>query len=55
MKLKNLELWLQQPQGDLLAAIRPALVAHGVPLRWAITAVDTRQQRLLVEAVVIQA
>lgn len=38
--LQPVELELRRQPGPLLAQIQAALVAHGRPLRWAITAVE---------------
>ena len=50
-----LELRLQRRPGLLLPQIEAALAAHGRPLRWAVTAVETHddQTELLIEAVVL--
>ncbi len=52
--LQPLRLRIIRAPGPLLAQIEAALLRHGRPLRWAITAVEPgeRGQELLLEAVV---
>ncbi|MGK7888749.1 MAG: hypothetical protein AB4042_05400 [Leptolyngbyaceae cyanobacterium] len=54
--LEFITLTIPQPDSaDLLSgAITQSLQAFGVPLRWAITAVDTKNRSLSVEAVVVR-
>jgi hypothetical protein len=52
LRLEPLELWLQPEPGPLLPQVRAALLAHGHPLRWAITAADT-VRGLRIEGVVV--
>ncbi len=52
--LAPLQLQIRREPGPLLPQIHRALVAHGRPLRWAITAVDSAAATLTLEAVVIR-
>ena len=55
MRLEALALRLVRQGGPLLDQVRQALVAHGRPLRWAITAVEPSPEGpvLVIEAVVV--
>ena len=55
MRLEALALRLVRQGGPLLDQVREALVAHGRPLRWAITAVEPSPEGpvLVIEAVVV--
>lgn len=48
------EIDLQDSPGELLETIQKTLQKQGEPLRWAITAVNTAEQKAHVEAVVIE-
>lgn len=50
--LSPLDLRLKRQPGPLLAQIQAAIAAQGVPLRWAITAVQGDD--LLIEAIVLR-
>ena len=56
MRLEPLELRLLRQGGPLLDQVRRALVAHGRPLRWAITAVEPSPDGplLVIEAVMVK-
>jgi hypothetical protein len=49
------EVDLQETPTELEQVIATELQKHGEPLRWAITSVDTEQQKATVEAVVTTA
>ncbi|MBD2167272.1 hypothetical protein H6G04_23055 [Calothrix membranacea FACHB-236] len=49
------EIDLQETPTELEQAIAAELEKQGEPLRWAITSVDTEQEKATVEAVVTQA
>jgi len=55
VRLEALALRLVRQGGPLLDQVREALVAHGRPLRWAITAVEPSPEGpvLVIEAVVV--
>jgi len=55
VRLEPLELRLLRQDGPLLDQVRQALAAHGGPLRWAITAVESSPAGpvLVIEAVVV--
>ncbi|MBF2064944.1 MAG: hypothetical protein IGS39_11060 [Calothrix sp. C42_A2020_038] len=48
------EINLQETPTELQKVIETELKKQGEPLRWAITSVDTEQQKVKVEAVVTQ-
>ena len=50
-----LELPLEDSPGKMQAAIETALNRRGMPLRWAVTAVDAATHIVRVEAIVTQA
>jgi hypothetical protein len=56
VRLEPLELRLVRQGGPLLDQVRTALAAHGQPLRWAITAVESSFDGpvLVIEAVMVQ-
>ncbi|WP_254938764.1 hypothetical protein [Cyanobium sp. Morenito 9A2] len=57
MRLKPLELWVELGPGPLRSQVLAALAPHGEPLRWALTAVESRGdggRRVRLEAVVLR-
>ncbi|AUB40235.1 hypothetical protein COO91_06244 [Nostoc flagelliforme CCNUN1] len=48
------EIDLQETPAELLEVIETELKKQGEPLRWAVTSVDTDEQKATVEAVVTQ-
>lgn len=57
MTLESLELWFALGPGPLRPQVLAALVPHGEPLRWALTAVEVEAhgaRRARLEAVVLR-
>ncbi|ABG53520.1 conserved hypothetical protein [Trichodesmium erythraeum IMS101] len=50
----NAEIDLQESPGKLNQEIEKELEKFGIPLRWAVTKVDTEKQKANVEAVVLE-
>lgn len=55
MNLEPLEIWFELAPGPLRPQVLAALVPHGEPLRWALTAVEGEPvRRARLEAVVLR-